>query len=219
MPQANPPVLKRSPLRSALLRKLYQCADGVQVIVLPEKDAVRLTLNGEVYHLSQAPSHGSETKYSQDAVTWTTQGEAGTLQDATDPSNSVVLAKDCRQQSILPPPSASNSLQGTLYFPQPDDPSHTAQVRIALLDLQSAGDSRKSIAATQFRILGRKSPIPFELAFDHENVRSADCCAVYAEILMDGKAQFATSKPVSDMSHPGPVSLQLVPVRRRAAQP
>lgn len=225
---ANPPVLKRSPIRLAMLRKLYQCADGVQVIVMQERDAVRVTLKEQTYDLKLAPSSDPGTKYAAGPITWSVAGDTGTLQDGTDPSSPKLLAQNCRQQSILPPSSPSprssssptNSIAGTLSLPQSKDLPSAAVVRIRLLEVKSL-DKPKALRAKTFRIGERKPPIPFELTLDPQMLLEPDCCAVYAEILVNGKAQYATPKgqPITDITHPGPVSLDLEPVHRKAAQP
>jgi uncharacterized lipoprotein YbaY len=219
--QVSPPVLQRSPMRFALLRKLYQCADGVQVIVAQEKGAVRLTLNGEVFHLNQVSSNASATKYSLDTITWTLENDTGTLEDATKPSNPTFLAQNCRQQSVLPAASANNTIQGTVNFPHPGELASAAEVRIELLDVASPGEPHKSIAAIKFTILDRKPPIPFELAFDRQKVHSSDCCALSAQVLVNGKLRDDLAEPVAipDITHPPMVTLELAPAARKAAQP
>ena len=219
----NPPVLKRPPFRLAMLRKLYQCADGVQLTVLPEHDSVRVTLNGKIYDLKLVPSNtgGSGTKYNAGAITWSFAGDTGTLQDATNPTNPATLAKGCHQQSILPPASPANSIQGTLNFVLRTDLPATAQIRIQLLDLKASGESPKTVGLKTFNLMGRKPPIPFDFPVDSASAHPADCCALYAEILVDGKPQYATAKPfpIPDLPHPGQITLNLEPLHRQAAQP
>lgn len=218
---ANPPVLKHPPIRLAMLRKLYECAKGVQLTVLQEKDAVRLTLNGQIYNLNLvASSQGAAgTNYNAGAITWSVARDTGTLQDATDPSHPMILAQDCRPQSILPPASAS-SIRGTLNFVPRNDLPATAQVRIQLLDSKASGEPQKTIGVSTFSTTGRKPPIPFEISFDAQSTHATDCCALYAEILVEGKPQYATTKPlpIPDLAHPGPVALQLEPLHRKAPQ-
>lgn len=220
---ANPPVLKRPPFRLAMLRKLYQCADGVQLTLLQERDAVRITLNGQIYDLKLvAPTPGATgSRYVDGAITWSLSENIGTLQNASDPAHPAILAEGCRQQSILPPASAANSIHGTLNFAARNDLPPAAQIRIQLLDLSASGEARKIISAQTFNALRRKSPIPFDFTFDSASPRSSDCCALYAEILADGRSLYATPKPqpIADIAHPTPITLELQPLHRKVPQP
>jgi uncharacterized lipoprotein YbaY len=220
---ANPPVLKRPPFRLAMLRKLYQCAGGVQLTLMQERDAVRVTLNGQIYNLKLvAPTQGATGgRYSDGAITWSLSDNIGTLQDATDPADPSALAKDCRPQSILPPLSAANSIHGMLNFVPRHDLPPTAQIRIQLLDLKASGEARKTISVQTFNLLGRKPPISFDFSLDSASAHSSDCCALYAEVLVDGKPQYATAEPhlIADITHPAPITLQLQPLHRKTVPP
>jgi len=206
-----------------MLRKLYQCADGVQLLVLQERDAVRVTLNGKIYDLKlvSGSAGAGRANYEAGAITWSLAGDIGTLQDATSPTNPTILAKDCRQQGILPPASAANSIQGTLNFALRNNFSATAQIRVQLLDLKASGESPKAISVRTFNLMGRQPPISFDLSLDSVNAHPSDCCALNAEILVDGKPQYATAKPfpIPDLAHPGPITLNLEPLHRKAVQP
>jgi uncharacterized lipoprotein YbaY len=96
-----------------------------------------------------------------------------------------------------------------------------AEIRLRLLDLKPTDEQHKYVADTTFSAAGRNSPVPFALQFDPQKIRSKDCCALYAEIRVGDKAQYATSgpQPIQDITHPGPVKLELVPIHRKAARP
>jgi uncharacterized lipoprotein YbaY len=206
-----------------MLRQLYECADGVQLTVLREPDAVRITLNGQIYDLKLAESNQgtANNRYNAGALTWSVVGDIGTLQDATDPAHPALLAKDCRQQSILPPASSAKSIRGTLNFALRKDLPPTAEIRMQLLDLKAPDTPRKTTSVTTFNLRGRQPPVPFELALDSATGHPSDCCALFAEILVDGRPQYATAKPlpIADLMHPGPVTLELQPLHRKAARP
>jgi len=218
----HPPVLKRPPIRLAMLRKQYQCAGGVQLTVLQEHDAVRVTLEGQTYDLKLAATNqnGVATKYIAGNITWSMTGDAGSLQDAADPAHLVVLAGDCKQQSILPP-LASNYIRGSLNLPSGKDLPPNGKVHIQLLDVTSPVLPHESLAEETFDLLGSQTPINFELPFNPKRIYSPKCCAVYAEVLSGGRAIYTTgrSQHIINLSEPGSVSLQLQPVRHKPLQP
>jgi uncharacterized lipoprotein YbaY len=219
----NPPVLKRSPLRFVLPRRIYQCSGGVQLVALVETDALRIMLSGQVYDLKKAESTGSNTKYSSGSIVWSTYVQTGTLEDDSDAAHPKILAKDCHLQSTFPPGSPANSISGTLSLALPKDLPPSAEIRVQLLDLKPSDEQHKYVGEITLSAAGRKLPISFELKFDPQNIRSKDCCALYAEIRVDDKTEYATAKPqaVPDLTSPSPVKLELTPLtpHRRTAQP
>jgi uncharacterized lipoprotein YbaY len=221
--QPNSPLgIKHAPIRFVLPRRVYQCA-GAQVVAIVETDAIRLTLNGngQVYELKKTESTGPTTKYASGSIVWSSDVQTGTLEDDSDPVHPKVLAKACYLQSAFPPGSPANSISGTLNFAMPKYLPPGAEIWIQLLDLKPVDQLHKAIGIRMFNILGRKPPIPFELKFDPQNIRSKDCCALYAEIRVDDKPAYATSgpQPIPDITHPAPVKLELLPIHENATRP
>jgi uncharacterized lipoprotein YbaY len=218
----NPGAPERSTIRFVLVRHIYQCAGGVQLVTIADGDKIRLTLNGngQVYELEKAASAGSNRKYSSGSIVWSSDVQTGTLEDTSNAANPRILAKDCQLQSAAPLHSPANSISGTLNFAPAKDLPPETEVRVTLLDLKPSDEAHKYIGVTTFSVLGRKLPIPFELKFDPQNVRSKDCCALYAEIRVNGKARYATSAPqlIPDITQPSPMKLELVPVTKKTAR-
>jgi uncharacterized lipoprotein YbaY len=219
----SPPAIKRPPIRSLLVRHTYQCAGGVQVVAIVDTDAIHLTLNGngKAYELKKAAVDGGNLKYSSGSIVWSSNVQTGMLEDESNPANPTILARDCQLQSASELRLRGDSISGTLNFATPKELPPTAEIRVALLDLKPSDELHKQLGETTFKILDQKAPIPFELKFDPQKIRSQDCCALYAEIRVDDKPQYATSgpQPIANMTQPGPVNLELVPVHKKTARP
>src|SRR5580693_2716440 len=118
-PPAPPPhPISRSPLRMALPRREYLCADGARVVILFETSAARLTLNDRIFNMKLVES-ASTTKYAEGPVVWSSTGEDGFLADNTDPANPKMLAEKCHMTSSFPfVAPATNAITGTVSYRQ-----------------------------------------------------------------------------------------------------
>jgi putative lipoprotein len=219
--QTNPSAVKRPAFRSVLVRHSYQCAGGVQLVAIVETNAIRITMNGngQVYELRKAASAGSNLKYSSGPIVWSSDVQTGTLEDDSDAANPKILAKGCQLQTTAPVRLPANTISGTVNFAPMKELPPDAEIRIELLDLKPLDELHKRVGVLGVSILGRKPPIPFELRFDPQNIRSKDCCALYAELRVGGKTLFASARPhaVPDIANPGSVKLDLVLLKN--AQP
>jgi uncharacterized lipoprotein YbaY len=222
-PPISPPDPKRSSIRFVLTRHTYQCAGGVQLVAIVETDALRLTLNGngQVYELKKTESAGPNMKYSSGPIVWSSDVQTGRLEDDSDAANPKILAKDCRLQSAFPAHSPANSISGMLNFSPTKGLPPEAEIRIELLDRTPSDDHHRYLAVKLFNWFSQKPPIPFELKFNPQEIRSKDCCALFAEIRGNNGTLYATSgpQPIDDIFQPGTVKLELVPAPKTAAQP
>jgi uncharacterized lipoprotein YbaY len=220
---ARPPVLTHPPFRLALPRRVYQCAEGVQVAALVETNGLRLTLNGngQIYELKQMGFNGPKAQYGAGPIVWSSDVQTGALQDDSDAAHPKILARDCHLQSAPPLPPPANSITGRLNFAMPKDLPPSAEIRVLLIDLHPPDEAHKYVGYKAFEIANQAPPIPFELKFEPPGIRSKDCCALYAELRVNDKPLYATVKPqpIPDLTHPAPVTLELVPFHRNAAKP
>src|SRR5262245_53119858 len=82
----------------------YTCDGGATVKVTIREQNARVTFKDQSYSMKQVRS-GSGARFSDGTIVWWNKGYEGFLQDETDPSQPVVLARNCKQTS--PPPAKS----------------------------------------------------------------------------------------------------------------
>lgn len=231
-PQQQPPPrplpspsgqISRPPIRFALPRRTYLCADGVQLSLLVEKNAVRLTLKGQIYNLNQAEA-ATGAKYSSGPVSWTTDGgnDNGTLKDETDPGNPTWLAKDCQLQSTFPPTgTAAGTVTGTVSYRERVSLPAGAILIVELQDVTLADAPAPTIAKTETKVGKRQVPLPFRLTFDPAKIDPKHTYAIEARILANGRLLFTndTLYPVLTQGHPAKADLLLKAVESPGPAP
>jgi putative lipoprotein len=213
--------VSRSPMRFALPRRQYLCADDVRITILVEPKAVRLMLNEHIYNLNQIESSSGEnsgTKYSDGTIVWFTDGadeKNGSLQDATDPANHKALATDCHLQSTYPPvSSATGTVTGTLSLKQKRPLPATAAVIVELQDVTLADAPATTIAEYKTTVGKQHIPIPFILSFESAKIDPKHTYSVEARILIKNELGFTNdaSYPVLTQGNPAKADLVLIPV-------
>lgn len=205
--------ISRPPMRFVLPRRVYACADGVQVVVFLETNAVRLTLNEQVYNLKQVDPANS-TKYSNGTVVWTTDNtnETGRLEDDSDSAKVKVLAKDCELEVTYPPVgSAGGVVSGTVSFPEHVSLPEGAFLVVELQDVTIADAPATTIAKLRMSVGGRQVPLPFRLTFDPAKIDAKHTYGVEARIEGGGRLLFTndTLYPALTQGHPARLDLLL----------
>lgn len=200
-------------MRFVMLKRMYACADGVQLATFVETNAVRLTLKEQVYYLKQVDST-NPTRYSNSAVVWTTESnnDAGRLEDDSDPAHPKVLAKDCHLQGTIPPVgTAAGVVSGTVSFRERTPLPEGALLIVELQDVTMADAPAPTIAKLNIKVGGRQVPLPFRLTFDAAKIDPKHAYAVEARIESDGHLLFTndTLYPVLTQGHPARLGLWL----------
>jgi uncharacterized lipoprotein YbaY len=218
-PQAaapTPHTTSRSTMRMALPRREYLCAGGARIVILLETKAARLILNGHVYTMKQVesdPGSGSDTKFGEGSVIWSSTGEEGFLVDNADSSHPKMLAEECHLQSSYPPVApAAGSINGTASFGNASAMPADAVLIVQLRDPSHDPDDPAAVLAEErIPIGGRAAPISFALKFDPLKANGKIPFVVSASIRGRGKLLFVLVKAVSipDITNPAPVHLAL----------
>ena len=79
----------------------YACEGGSTVNVTLREQNARVTFRDKSYSMKQVRS-GSGARYSDGKIVWWNKGYDGFLEDESDPSHPVNLARNCRQTSPAP---------------------------------------------------------------------------------------------------------------------
>jgi putative lipoprotein len=218
LPAPTPHPISRSPLRMALPRREYLCADGARVVILFETTAARLTLNDRIFNMKLVQS-ASTTKYAQGSVVWSSTGEDGFLADNSDPANPKMLAENCHMTSSFPVvPRAASSITGTVSYRQHLNLPRDAVVVIHLQDVYLPDAPSPFLAEFKTTVGQRHVPIPFTLKFDPAKIDPNHPYVVEASILVHEHLRFTndTAYPVLTKGNPANVDMILVPVRAPA---
>jgi uncharacterized lipoprotein YbaY/membrane-bound inhibitor of C-type lysozyme len=204
--------LSRSPLHFALPRSEYLCAGGARIVILIETKAARLTLNDHIYNMKQLET-ASGAKYAEGPVVWSSTGDEGFLEDASDPSRPRKLAEDCHLEGSYPlAASTSSSVKGTVRYGKNPALPPDAVLIVQLRDLnRDADDSAAVLAEQRIPMAGRKSPVSFAVDFDPAKIPAKVPFAVFASITGHGKLLFVLVSPViiPDISARAPLQLAL----------
>lgn len=220
-PAPTPHPISRSPLRMALPRRVYLCADGARVVILFETSAARLTLNDRIFNMKLVES-ASTTKYAAGSVVWTSSGEDGFLADNTDPANPKMLAEKCHMTSSFPVAApAPNAITGTVSYRQHVSLPPDAVVVIHLQDVYLQDAPSPFLAEFKTTVGQRHVPIPFALKFDPGKIDPNHPYVVEASILVHEQLRFTndTSYPVLTKGNPTNIDMILVPVEAPGAKP
>jgi len=215
--QPSPPPshpISRSPLRMALPRPKFLCADGARVVILFETTAARLTLNDRIFNMKLVQS-ASTTKYAEGSVVWSSTGEDGFLADNTDPANPKMLAEKCHMTSSFPVAApATNAITGTVSYRQHVSLPPDAVVVIHLQDVYLQDAPSPFLAEFKTTVGQRHVPIPFTLKFDPTKIDPNHPYVVEASILVHDHLRFTndTAYPVLTKGNPTNIDMTLVPV-------
>jgi len=195
---------------------MYLCEGGVQVVTLLEANAVRLTLQGQVYDLARVES-ANGTRFAAGTLVWSIQSE-GIFEDDADAANPKILAKGCRLQSTFPASATTVSvITGTVSFgPHPALPEN-AVLLVELRDQNLAmGDPAAELAQVRIPMKGRASPVTFELPLDRSKLSAKVRPALSASITSGANRLFRLNNPVviPELTNPAPVALALSPASR-----
>jgi putative lipoprotein len=218
LPTPTPHPISRSPLRMALPRRTYLCADGARVVILFETTAARLTLNDRIFNMKLVQS-ASTTKYAEGSVVWSSTGEDGFLADNSDPENPRMLAEKCHMTSSFPVAApAANAITGTVSYRQHVSLPPDAVVVIHLQDVYLPDAPSPFLAEFKTTVGQQKVPIPFTLKFDPAKIDPNHPYVVEASILVHEHLRFTsdTAYPVLTKGSPTSVDMILVPVRAPA---
>jgi len=218
LPAPTPHPISRSPLRMALPRREYLCADGARVVILFETTAARLTLNGRIFNMKLGES-ASTTKYADGSVVWSSTGEDGFLADNSDPANPKMLAENCHMTSSFPVvPRTASSITGTVSYRQHLNLPRDAVVVIHLQDVYLPDAPSPFLAEFKTTVGQRHVPIPFTLKFDAAKIDPNHPYVVEASILVHEHLRFTndTAYPVLTKGNPANVDMILVPVEAPA---
>jgi len=214
LPAPTPHPISRSPLRMALPRRTYLCADGARVVILFETSAARLTLNDRIFNMKLVQS-ATTTKYAAGPVVWSSTGEDGSLADNTDPANPKILAGKCHMTSSFPVAApATNAITGTVSYRQDISLPPDAVVVIHLQDVYLPDAPSPFLAEFKTTVGQRNLPIPFTLKFDPAKIDPNHPYVVEASILVHEHLRFTndTAYPVLTKGNPANVDMILVPV-------
>jgi len=217
-PAPTPHPISRSPLRMALPRREYLCADGARIVILFETTAARLTLNDRIFNMKLVES-ATTTKYAAGPVVWSSTGEDGFLADNSDPENPKMLAEKCHVTSSFPVVSrAANSITGTVSYRQHLNLPRDAVIVIHLQDVYLQDASSPSLAEFKTTVGQRHVPIPFTLKFDAAKIDPNHPYVVEASILVHEQLRFTndTAYPVLTKGNPANVDMILAPVEAPA---
>jgi putative lipoprotein len=218
-PAPTPHPISRSPLRMALPRREYLCADGARVVILFETSAARLTLNDRIFNMKLVES-ASTTKYSEGSVVWSSTGEDGFLVDNTDPANPKTLAEKCHMTSAFPAVApATNAITGTVSYRQHVSLPPDAVVVIHLQDVYLQDAPAPFLAEFKTTVGQRHVPIPFTLKFDAAKIDPNHPYVVEASILVHEHLRFTndTAYPVLTKGNPTNIDMILVTVKATAS--
>jgi putative lipoprotein len=210
----TPHPISRSPLRMALPRREYLCADGARVVILFETSAARLTLNDRIFNMKLVES-ASTTKYAAGSVVWSSTGEDGFLADNSDPANPKMLAEKCHMTSSFPVVApATNAITGTVSYRQHVSLPPDAVVVIHLQDVYLQDAPSPFLAEFKTTVGQRHVPIPFTLKFDPSKIDPNHPYAVEASILVHDHLRFTNDAayPVLTKGNPTNIDMILVPV-------
>ena len=218
LPAPAPHPISRSPLRMALPRRTYLCADGARVVILFETSAARLTLNDRIFNMKLVQS-ASTTKYAAGPVVWSSTGEDGFLADNSDPANPKMLAEKCHMTSSFPVAAPSvNAITGTVSYRQHISLPPDAVVVIHLQDVYLPDAPSPFLAEFKTTVGQRNVPIPFTLKFDPAKIDPNRPYVVEASILVHEHLRFTndTAYPVLTKGSPSNIDMILVPVKAPA---
>lgn len=221
-PAPTPHPISRSPLRMALPRREYLCADGARVVILFETSAARLTLNDRIFNMKLVES-ASTTKYAEGSVVWSSTGVDGFLADNTDPANPKMLAEKCHMTISFPVVAPSiGSITGTVSYRQHVSLPPDAVVVIHLQDVYLQDAPSPFLAEFKTTVGHRHVPIPFTLKFDPAKIDPNHPYVIEASILVHDHLRFTndTAYPVLTKGNSTKVDMILVPVEAsRGAKP
>ena len=206
------PAAPKSHYRMALARRQYLCDGGARVVVLLERNAVRLNFNGQIHNLKQIES-GSNSKYSDGLLVWSVSGDFASLEDVSVRDKTKELAEGCVLESSYPPPApAPGTVTGTIRYPESLDLPPEAEVIVELKDYALAGNLHPTIATYTAHVGNAGRPIAFKVSADPSKIDTTHQYALEIRIVLGGEVKAANDVPylVLTQGHPANADVVLV---------
>jgi uncharacterized lipoprotein YbaY len=197
----------------------YTCEGGTKLIVSMRGQTVKVRYKDNAYLMKQVPS-GSGVRYSDGKVQWWSKGNGGFLQEDAQDGNGAMIVKDCNLDKPLGSENsesgnASQSAEkvtGTVTYMVRMALPPTAVIDVVLLDITGANDAvAGTLVAEKKLTLGeRQVPVEFQLGYDKSKINPQHSYGVSARILVDGKARFASDKPVTAVTQGNPSHVEVL---------